>query len=183
MVTAIAEPREGTPERHHSDGDHDLPVRGNAQDIIGEMARLLGDARPDLLLGGGVLSAIAIGIAVEARFSPSALRPGAAGVAYVGLLACLVACWLRTVALMAFTDSQVFGVLSEFRWLTGAPLDTRAPWLSVPSVGDGEAEWSWTRAHLLLGAARARMERAHLALTWALVTAAFFLVWTAVIFL
>jgi hypothetical protein len=50
--------------------DRELPDRGPAQEAIAEMARLLRDTRGSMLLDGSVLSAITIGIAVEAAFSP-----------------------------------------------------------------------------------------------------------------
>src|SRR5207253_1741644 len=58
--------------------DRDRPDRGPAQEVIGEMAWLLRDTRGGMLLGGSVLSAITIGIGVDAAFSSSVLRPGAA---------------------------------------------------------------------------------------------------------
>jgi hypothetical protein len=48
---------------------------------------------------------------------------------------------------------------------------------------DSSAEWNWARVNLLLGAARIRQERIHLADTWTFITAALFLIWTAAIFL
>jgi hypothetical protein len=54
-----------------------LPDRGPGQEIITEMAWLLRDTRGSMLLDGSVLSAVTIGIAVEAAFSPSVLRLGA----------------------------------------------------------------------------------------------------------
>ncbi len=58
--------------------DHIVLGRGPAQEAIGEMASLLRDMRGSLVLGGSVLSAITIGISVEAAFSPPVLRPGVA---------------------------------------------------------------------------------------------------------
>lgn len=65
------------------------------------MARLLHDTRDGMFLDGSVLSAITIGIAVEAAFSPSVLRPSAAGLACGALLAGLIMCWLRAGVLLA----------------------------------------------------------------------------------
>ncbi len=70
----------------------DAPDRGPAQEIIAEMAELLRDTRGSRLLGGSVLSALTIGIALEAAFSPSVLRPGLAGVTCVALLGCVILC-------------------------------------------------------------------------------------------
>jgi formate hydrogenlyase subunit 3/multisubunit Na+/H+ antiporter MnhD subunit len=44
--------------------------RGPAQDVIVSMAGLLRDTRGSMLLGGSVLSALTVGIALEAALSP-----------------------------------------------------------------------------------------------------------------
>ena len=165
------------------DADREAPDRGPAQDVIAEMARLLRDTRGSMLLGGSVLSALTIGIALEAAHSHSALRPGLAGVAYVSLLGCVILCWLRAAALLLLASRPVLDQLNEHRWRTGAPLDLRVPWLSMPSVEDSEAAWNWTRVNLMLGAARIRRERLHLADTWTFITVACFLAWTVVVLL
>jgi len=71
MAATLAVPADAMRGRD-SFGDHQLgagreaPERGPAQDQIAELARLLRDTRGSLLLGGGVLSALTIGIALEA---------------------------------------------------------------------------------------------------------------------
>ena len=79
------------PAAGHDPRGRALPDRaqldqGPAQEIIGQMAWLLRDTRGSMLLGGSVLSAIAVGISLEAAFSGQALRPGAIGAVNVGLL-------------------------------------------------------------------------------------------------
>ena len=92
------------------------------------------------------------------------LRPSLLGVANVGLLGGVLACWLVAVFLLARAGRPVLNAVSELRWVTGAPLDPRAGWLTLPPVGAAPAEWTWNRAHLLLGAARlARASRPSLA--------------------
>jgi hypothetical protein len=86
------------------------------------------------------------------------------------------------VALLLLAGRPLLDQLSDFRWRTGAPVDPRVRWLSVPSAADSEAAWNWTRVNLLLSAARARRERLHLADTWTFVAMAVFVVWTAVLF-
>jgi hypothetical protein len=86
MAATLAVPAEAMRGRRSLGGDHlDAdrdgpdragPDRGPAQEVIAEMAWLLRDTRGNMLLDGSVLSAITIGIAVEAAFSPSVLRPG-----------------------------------------------------------------------------------------------------------
>ena len=138
-----------------------------------------------MLLGGSVLSALTIGIALEAAFSPSVLRPGLPGVAYVSLLGCVILCWLRATALLLLllllASRPVLDQLNDHRWRTGAPLDPRARWLTMPSVEESEAAWNWTQVNLMLGAARIRRERLHLADTWTFITVACFLAWTVAV--
>jgi hypothetical protein len=188
MAVTLAVPADAMRGRH-SFGDDQLgagreaPERGPAQDQIAEMARLLRDTRGGLLLGGSVLSALTVGIALEAAFSPSVLRPGLAGVVSVSLLACVIICWLRAAALLLLAGRPVLDQLNDHRWHTGAPLDPRVRWLASPSVEDSEAAWTWARLNLMLGAARVRRERLHLAGIWTFITVACFLVWTAAVLL
>jgi hypothetical protein len=61
----------------------------------------------------------------------------------------------------------------------------RPSWPYRPAQGhdpDPE-EWTWARAHMLLGAARLARRRVQLADTWTYVTAAYFGVWIVVILL
>jgi hypothetical protein len=83
-------------------------------------------------LDGSVLSAITIGIAVEAAFSHSVLRPSAVGLACGGLLAGLIMCWLRAWVLLLLAGRPVLDQLNDQRWRAGAPVDPRVRWLTVP---------------------------------------------------
>ena len=171
MVMTVAAPAEAMRGRH-SFGDDQLDAgreatdRGPAQDVIAEMAELLRDTRGNMLLGGSVLGALTIGIALEAAFSPSVPRPGLAGVLCVSLLGCVIVCWLRAASLLLLASRPVLDQLNEHRWRTGAPLDPRVRWLSTPTAGDSQAAWSWTRVNMMLGAARVRRERIQQAGTW-----------------
>ena len=103
MAVTVAVPAEAMRGRHSFDDDHlgadpEAPDRGPAQNQIAEMAVLLSNTRGSTILGGSVLSALTIGIAVEAAFSPSVLRPGLAGAVSVSLLGCVILCWLRATA-------------------------------------------------------------------------------------
>ena len=164
------------------DAGHEVPDRGPAQDVIAEMAGLLRDTRGSMLLGGSVLSAPTIGIALEAAFSPSVLRPGAAGAACVSLLGALILCWLRAASLLLLASRPVLDQLNDHRWRTGGPLDPRVRWLTSPSA-EGESSWDWAQVNLMLGAVRIRRERIQLADTWAFITVACFLVWTVTVLL
>jgi hypothetical protein len=144
---------------------------------------LLGNTRGSTILGGSVLSALTIGIALEAMFSPSVLRPGLAGAVTVSLLGCVILCWLRAAALLLLAGRPLLDQLNDHRWRTGAPLDPRVRWLSTPSIEDGQATWSWARVNMMLGAARVRRERIQLAQTWTFITVACFLLWTAAVLL
>ncbi len=188
MAVTLAVPAETMSGRYsfgddQLDADREAPDRGPAQDVIAEMAALLRNTRGSMLLGGSVLSALTIGIALEAALSPSVLHPGLAGVAYVILLGGVIGCWLRAAALLLLAGRPVLDQLNDHRWRTGAPLDPRARWLIMPSVEDSEAAWNWTRVNLMLGAARIRQERLHLADTWTLITIGCFLAWTVAVLL
>jgi len=151
--------------------------------VITELAALLRDARVNLSISAGTLGAITIALALEAAFSARALRPGAIGIVNGSLLFGLLACWLRAVLLLATAGRPVLNALSELRWRTGAPIDPRATWLTLPPVGTNPEEWTWIRAHLLVGAARLSRYRLQRADTWTYVTAGGFLVWTAFLLL
>jgi hypothetical protein len=193
MAVTMAVPAEAMRGRHsfgddhlgadHLGADREAPDRGPAQEQITDMAGLLRDTRGSVLLGGSVLSALTIGIALEAAFSPSVLRPGLAGVVSVSLLGGVIMCWLRTAALLLLASRPVLDQLNDHRWRTGAPLDPRVHWLSMPSIEDSEAAWTWARVNLMLGAARIRLERIHLAHTWTFITVVCFLAWTAAVLL
>ena len=163
--------------------DEALSDQGPAIGLITELAALLHDARVNQLISAGMLGAITIGLALEAAFSPRALQPGASGILNGALLLGLLLCWGRAVLLLATAGRPVVDALSELRWRTGAPVDTRPRWLTLPPVGTHSQEWTWTRAHLLVGAARLSRYRLQRADTWTYVTVAGFLVWTAVLLL
>jgi hypothetical protein len=130
-----------------------------------------------------VLSAITIAIGLEAAFSGHAIRPGVLGAVNAVLLCGLLLCWLTAVIMLAVANRPVHNALSEMRWKTGAPIDPRARWLTMPPAGSDPREWAWARAHLLLGAARLARRRTQVADTWTYITAAYFLLWTVVILL
>jgi hypothetical protein len=173
----------GSDPRDRARFDRAQPDQGPAQEAIGEMASLLRDTRGSTFLGGGVLSAITVALGLEAAFPGHVLRPGLTGAVNVGLLSGLILCWLTAVIMMARSGRPVHEALSEMRWKTGAPIDPRAGWLTLPPEGADPHEWTWARAHLLLGAARLARRRTQTADTWTYVTAAYFLVWTLVILL
>jgi hypothetical protein len=161
--------------------DHELHDDVAAHAVIGEMAGLLRETRGHMLACAGLLGAIAIGIAAETGASARALRPGLTDVINIGLMCLLFFCWLVAAILVAMAGRPVLNALSETRWVTGAPLDPRAPWLTVPSAGAHPEAWTWIRAHLLVGAARMARYRIQLADTWTCVAAACFLVWAAIL--
>ena len=150
-----------------------------AQHVLGEMAALLHDSRPGVLVGAAAAGAIAIGTAIEAAALPLISRTGP-GVAVVGILfLILVLCLLRTVTLLVMSGLPLGRLLDEQRVRTGAPLDPRARWATIPAPGDVPGlPWGWDRAYLLLSQARFRAERIQAAMNWALVTTGAFLAFT-----
>jgi hypothetical protein len=151
--------------------------------VIGEMAGLLRDTRGRALADGCLLGAIAVGFALEAGLSARVRQPGLAGVVNLGLLCGIVCCWLVAVLLLARASRPALGALTGLRSATGAPVDPRPPWVTLPPAGADPARWSWDRAYLLLAAARSAGERMQLADTWTYFTGGCFLAWTAIIIL
>jgi hypothetical protein len=152
----------------------------NAQELLAEMAALIRDTRPSLVVSGSVAAAVLIGLAAESAVLPLTGRgPGAA--AAVALFAAVALCLLRTLTLIVLAGLPLAQTLSQQRVASGAPLDPRAPWASIPVPGTDPRPWTWARAHLLLSQARFRADRIQAATSWALVTAALFLAWTSVV--
>lgn len=160
--------------------DYVLPDDGPAYAVIGEMAGLLRETRGNMLACAGLLSAVAIGIAAETGVSAGVPHSLLADVINIGLMCPLFCCWLVAAVFLAIAGRPVLNALSEIRWVTGAPLDPRAPWLTLPPFGAHPEGWTWIRAHLLLGAARLARHRMQLADTWTCIAAACFLVWIAI---
>jgi hypothetical protein len=156
----------------------ELPEHELAHQVIGEMADLTRDIRGSLITDGCLLGAITIGFAMEAGLSARALRPSLAGVISLGLVGAIFCCWLITVILLARASRPALNTVSELRWVTGAPLDPRPGWVTLPPVGANPAEWTWNRAYLLLGAARLARYRMQYADTWTYFTGGCFLAWT-----
>src|SRR2546430_9504878 len=79
MALTVAVPAEAMRGRHsfgddHLGADYEAPERGPAQNQIAEMAVLLGNTRGSVILGGSVLSALTIGIALEAALDRKSTR-------------------------------------------------------------------------------------------------------------
>jgi hypothetical protein len=151
--------------------------------VISEMSDLLRDIRGSMVTDGCLLGAITIGLALEAGPAARALRPDLTGVINLGLLGAIVCCWLTAVFLLVRASRPVLNTVSELRWVTGAPLDPRPDWVTLPPAGADPAEWTWNRAYLLLGAARLARYRVQFADTWTYFTGGCFLAWTALIIL
>jgi hypothetical protein len=154
--------------------------QGPAHGVIGEMAGLLRDVRGSMMTDGFLLGAVTIGLALEARLSAQAIRADLAGAVDLGLLGVVLICWLVTVSLLAWTSRSVLGAVSKLRRVTGAPLDPRPGWVTIPPTGADPAEWTLHRAHLLLGAAHQARYRMRFADTWTYLTGGAFLAWTLI---
>jgi hypothetical protein len=163
--------------------DQTVPDAGLAQEIIGDMAGMLNDTRHTMLVAGCLLSGLTLGIATEAALAPAPLGTGVSRLLGATLLAALIISWLRSVGLLALAGRPILGIVNNQRWKAGSPLDPRARWLHLPTIDATPQEWTWVRAHLLLGAARIRMTRVQSALNWVFITSALFLAWTMLIIL
>lgn len=167
---------QGTPGQALSD-------QGQPHEVITEMAGLLRDNRGGLLTDACLLGAVAIGLALEAGAAAGEPRPGLAGVINLCLLGGIASCWLVASFLLARASRPVLNAVSELRWVTGAPLDPRPGWVTLPPVGADPAVWTWNRAYLLLGAARLARYRMQFADTWTYFTGGCFLAWTMLVIL
>jgi hypothetical protein len=154
----------------------------SARELLAEMAALIRDTRPYLIVSSAVAGAVLIGLAVEAAIVPVG-GPGPGAVAAGALFVVVALSLLRTLTLIVLAGLPLGQALSQHRVISGAPLDPRAPWASVPRLEDPGATWGWNRAYLLLSQARFRAERIQAATTWALVTTAAFLAFSAVLLL
>jgi hypothetical protein len=154
----------------------------SARELLAEMAALIRDTRPYLIVSSAVTAAVLVGLAVEAAVVP-VRGPGPGAVAAGVLFAGVALCLLRTLTLIVLAGLPLGQALSQHRVASGAPLDPRAPWASVPRLEAPGVTWGWNRAYLLLSQARFRAERIQAATTWALVTAAAFLAFSAVLLL
>ena len=180
-MVAIAPTADGTREENPAEDAGWLPELEPAKAAIVRMTWLLSDARKGVFLGGRVLTAIVIGIALEAAFAPAVVVRS--GVVAVSVLGCSITSCLTAMSLLVRAGAPLLNVLSELRWRSGALVNTRAPWPTLVQPGKPADAWSWTRAHQLLSAARQVRARTRFASTWTLVTAACFLSWTVVLFL
>jgi hypothetical protein len=175
---AAASTAENSTAENSTAGDSTAGNGATAQELLAEMAALIRDTRPYLIVSAAVAAAVLIGLAVESTTVPVG-RPGPGAVAVTALFAVVALCLLRTLALIAAAGLPLGHALSQQRMSAGAPLDPRAPWASVPAPGATPEPWGWARAHLLLSQARFRADRIQAATNWALITTAAFLACTA----
>jgi hypothetical protein len=154
-----------------------------AQAVIGEVAGLLRDTRGQLMADGSILGAVTLGIAMQAGPVARALRPTVEGAVSLVLLSGMLICWIAAASVLAMSTRPVLNALSELRWATGAPLDPRPGWVTLPPAGADPADWTWHRALLLVGAARLARHRMLFADTWTYLAGGYFLAWSVVIML
>lgn len=151
--------------------------------VIAQMADLIRDTGRSTIADACILSAVSIGVALEAGLSARVPRPGLAGVLNLGLLCCLLACWLAAAAVLAWASRPILNRVGQLRWVTGAPLDPRPGWVTLPPTGASTGDWTWDGAYLLLGAARMARYRMQFADTWTYVAGGCFLMWSAFVIL
>jgi hypothetical protein len=151
--------------------------------VMAHMADLVRDTSGSAIANACILSAVSLGVAVETGLSVRVLRPGLAGAFNVGGLCGLIACWLAAAVVLSWASRPVLNRVSQLRWVTGAPLDPRPEWVTLPPAGASPADWTWERAYLLLGAARLARYRMRYADTWTYIAGVSFLVWSALVIL
>ena len=129
-------------------------------------------------IGAGLLGAVLVGAATVT--SALAVRGQPLTIGASGLLLPVVLSWLTAAVLLAVSESPVSRALGELRWMTGAPVDPSAPWSPLATCPPPNAEITWDYMMALIAAATRQHARARLALSASIVTAAAFLLWTAV---
>jgi len=151
-----------------------------ADEVLREMAELLRDARPGMLVSGFTVAAVTVGVAVEETLLPMNLHAGAGSAASVGLLAVLALSVIRTAVLMISADRPLLDELGELRREIGAAVDPNVPWRPTRTrIAISQAP-GWDRVRAMLAAAHFRSIRTHMALTWATFAIICFLAWTLV---
>jgi hypothetical protein len=152
--------------------------RSRADETLREMAELLRDARPGMLVSGIIVAAVTVGAVVEAIAVPINLRAGAGTVICLGLLAVLALCLARTAVLMVVAGRPLMDQLGELRRQTGAPVDPTVPWTPVRTLPLASPAAVWDRAQHVLAAAHFRNARVHLALGWSTAAMIGFCAWS-----
>ena len=155
------------------------PSAGDApEDTLREMAEMLRDARPGMLVSGITVAAVTVGVAVETVAVPVKLHAGVGTVIYLGLLAVVALCVIRTAILMIVAGRPLMDQLGELRRLTGAPVDPKVPWTPMRRLPVMSPRAVGERAQAVLAAAHFRNSRIHLALTWATFAIVCFCAWS-----
>lgn len=156
------------------------PDRGRERDRaadVAEITSIVGNTRRLVLVSGGLLTADIVGIAIAIW---GLLGHGHSVVlGSSALLAPVIASWLAAAALLVGAEQPAASALGELRRDTGAPTDLSAPWRPLgvrPLVG---TDLEWGRIASFIGAATVAHSRARLALCWAVIATAGFLLWTA----
>ena len=143
---AAASAAEDSAAKDNAAGGNAAGTGATAQELLAEMAALIRDTRPYLIVSAAVAAAVLIGLAVESTTVPVG-RPGPGAVAVAALFALVALCLLRTLALIVLAGLPLGHTLSQQRVSAGAPLDPRAPWASVPAPEATAEPWDWTRDH------------------------------------
>jgi hypothetical protein len=155
----------------------------SAHETISEIADLVRNTRISVLADAGLLGTVLFGLAAEAGLSARAHHPVVAGTAAIAALSLVLACWAVAACVLARASRPVINAVSELRWVTGAPVDPRPGWVTLPPAGADPAQWTWNRAYLLLGAARLARYRMQLADTWTYLAGGGALLWTVLLLL
>jgi hypothetical protein len=152
--------------------------RSPADETLREMAELLRDARPGMLVSGITVAAVTVGAAVEVATVPINLHAGAGTAVCLGLLVVLALCVITTAVLMACSGRPLMDQLGELRRETGAPVDPTVPWTPVRTLPLPSAAAVRKRAEQVLAAAHFRNARLHLAMGWSTVAMIGFCAWS-----
>jgi hypothetical protein len=161
-----------------SETDGSMLDRPPTDDTLRDLAELLRDARPGMLVSGVTVAAVTVGVAIETVAVPINLHAGVGTVVCLGLLAVLALSVIRTAVLMIVAGRPLMDQLGELRRLTGAPVDPTVPWTPVGRPSVTPRAVLQDRARAVLAAAHFRNVRIQLALTWATIAIICFCAWT-----
>lgn len=165
------------PQNQLTDNPLAADLAGDHLAALSDVVTATGYTRRLTLISGGLLAAVLVGAATVT--SALAVRGQPLMIGASGLLLPVVLSWLTAAVLLAVSESPVSRALGELRWMTGAPVDPSAPWSPLASYPPANAQMTWDYMVALIAAATRQHARARLALSAAIVTAAAFLLWTA----
>lgn len=158
----------------------DETVIERPDDALREMAELLRDTRPGMLVSGVTVAVVSVGATIVEVAAPTNMHAGVGTLLSLAMFGMLVLSIIRTAVLMISAGRPGLDELGELRRRTGAPVNPKVPWTPVRRLPETNPTPGWERARAVLAAAHFSNARIHLAQMWATTAIIFFVVWTVV---